>query len=72
MQIICATFILIDLNLPLQVYERLQKLNVSMSHRHVCRLITKVGEDHNEKVKKWQDVLTNDLAAALLRFDNKL
>ena len=38
----------------LQVYERLQKLNLSMSHSQLLRLVDKLGWDYDAKVKNWQ------------------
>ena len=42
----------------LQVYERLQKLNFSMSHSQLLRLGDKLGVDHDGRVLKWCDSLS--------------
>lgn len=34
----------------MQVYQRLQKLNVTVSYSSLLRLIKNVGENHDEKV----------------------
>ena len=46
----------------LQVYERLQKVNVTMSHQVTIRLLTKLGARHDEVVKRWQDALARLVA----------
>ena len=35
------------------MYERLQKLNLTMSHVVTNRLLTKCGVDHDARVKEW-------------------
>lgn len=47
-----------------QVYSRLQKLNLVMSHQVTIRLVTKLGMEHDGKVKEWRDVLTSSLQTA--------
>ena len=42
----------------LQVYDRLQKLNISMSHSQLLRLVDKLGSDHDARVLNWRDSLT--------------
>lgn len=41
----------------LQVYTRLQKLNLAMSHSSVIRLVEKIGTNHDAAVKEWRDTL---------------
>ena len=45
----------------LQVYERLQKLNITVSHRQLLRLIDKLGMNHDGKVLEWRDALVVEL-----------
>ena len=52
-----------DVDTFLQVYERLQKVNLTMSHRVVVRLVTKLGVGHDAKVKEWQNFLASRLDA---------
>jgi len=47
-----------------QVYQRLQKLNLTMSHPSLVRLIDKVGEDYDAKVKGWRDAIVANLASS--------
>ena len=51
------TFFLVTdkIHLCNQVYDRLQKLNISMSYVTTIRLVTAVGEGHDEVVKMWRD-----------------
>lgn len=39
----------------LQVYERLQKVNVTMSHKSSVRLLTKLGDRFDTKLTEWRD-----------------
>jgi len=41
----------------LQVYTRLQKLNLAMSHSSVIRLVENIGTNHDAAVKEWRDTL---------------
>ena len=41
----------------LQVYRRLNVLNVCMSHSSVLRLVEQLGEGHDAAIKKWGDQL---------------
>ena len=43
----------------LQTYIRLQKLNLTVSHPSLIRLLNKVGSTFDEKAKKWRDGLLN-------------
>ena len=45
----------------LKVYERLQKLNLSVSHMSVNRLIDSVGEDFDQQVMEWRESFILDL-----------
>ena len=45
----------------LKVYERLQKLNLSVSHMSVNRLIDIVGEDFDQQVMEWCESFILDL-----------
>ena len=51
----------IDLTAPafihLQVYQRLQRLNLTTSHSSLIRLLEKVGKGYNDLVLKWRDVI---------------
>lgn len=47
-----------------QVYRRLQKLNLVMSHQVTIRLVNELGVDHDRKVKEWRDALTSCLPTA--------
>ncbi len=46
----------------LQTYNRLQKLNITMSYSSVLSLVDKVGADHDVKVHEWRDVLVHKLS----------
>ena len=41
----------------LQVYDRLQKLNLTMSHPQLLRLVDKLGLHHDARVMEWRDAL---------------
>ena len=43
----------------LQTYTRLQKLNLTVSHPSLIRLLKKVGSTFDEKATKWRDDLLN-------------
>lgn len=45
----------------LQVYQRLQRLNLTVSHSSVIRLLESVGEKFDAQVKEWRDVLVSTL-----------
>ena len=45
----------------LKVYERLQKLNLSVSHMSVNRLIDSVGEDFDQQVMELRESFILDL-----------
>ena len=47
------------------MYERLQKVNVTMSHQVTVRLLTKLGKTHDEDVKIWQESLNTSLTTKL-------
>lgn len=53
-----------------QVYQRLQKLNLTMSHPSLVRLIDKVGEDYDAKVKGWRDAIVANLASSQTEVKN--
>ena len=42
----------------MQVYERLQKLNICLSHQMTVKLVNILGHDFDEKVLWWKDALT--------------
>ncbi|XP_064384807.1 uncharacterized protein LOC135333715 isoform X2 [Halichondria panicea] len=44
-----------------QVYQRLQRLNVTVSHSSVIRMLDKVGEGFDAQVKEWRDRLVSTL-----------
>lgn len=48
-----------------QVYERLQKVNVTMSHQVTVKLLTELGKHHDEDVKVWQESITKSLTTKL-------
>lgn len=41
----------------MQVFVRLQKLCLSMSHKRVTSMIDDLGKDHDQEVLKWRDGL---------------
>lgn len=45
----------------LQVYDRLQKLNLTMSHPQLLRLVDKVGLHHDARVMEWRDALMQEI-----------
>lgn len=53
------------LNFCIQVYNRLQKINICMSHQTVVRLIDQLGMDHDTDVKEWQSQLEQTLTRNL-------
>ena len=44
-----------------QVYSRLQKLNVSMSYKTTNDIVTSIGEGHDNVVKLWRNHLASTL-----------
>ena len=44
-----------------QVFNRLQKLNVCMSHQTTVKLVEMLGSDFDTRVHYWRDSLINDL-----------
>ncbi len=48
-----SSILLIHGIVSIKVYERLQKLNLTMSHVVTNRLLTKCGVDHDARVKEW-------------------
>ena len=44
-----------------QVINRLQKLNVCMSHQTTVKLVEMLGSDFDTRVHYWRDSLINDL-----------
>lgn len=48
------------------MYERLQKINVTVAHRTVIRLLTALGENHDAKVVQWCSALRDQLAAPMM------
>ena len=45
----------------IQVFERLQKLNICMSYRTTIRLVNALGMDYDAVVCKWRDSLVPGL-----------
>lgn len=43
------------------MYSRLQVLNLTLSHYAVIKLLTKLGENHDNVVKKWRDEVAKTL-----------
>ena len=43
----------------LQTYTRLQKFNLTVSHKSLIRPLNKVGSTFDEKATKWRDGLLN-------------
>ena len=41
-----------------QVYERLQKVNLTMSHKSCIRLLTKLGDGFDARAMEWRDEIT--------------
>ena len=57
------------------MYQRLQKLNVTVSHKTVIRLVTALGENHDVRVVEWRDRLKGLLAddmVIIIRVTNSL
>lgn len=42
----------------LQVFDRLNKLNLCVSHTATVSIVTALGKDHNKEVKKWRDEIS--------------
>lgn len=47
--------------LDMQVYERLQKLFVTVSHKSTIRLVKALGKDFDKPVKDWRDSILPSL-----------
>ena len=45
----------------MQVYDRLQRVNVTMSHKSSVRLVTKIGEGFDSRVAEWKENGINQL-----------
>lgn len=45
----------------MQVYQRLQKLNLTVSHQTLIKLVDNVGKDHDARVLQWRDILVQKL-----------
>lgn len=45
----------------LQTYNRLQRLNLSMSYRSMLRIIDSLGTAHDAEVKCWKESLVQNL-----------
>ena len=43
----------------IQVFVNLHPLNICMSYSHTLRILEKLSEKHDEKVKVWADELTD-------------
>ena len=39
------------------MYERLQKINVTLAHKTVIRLLSALGENHDAKAVQWSNSL---------------
>ncbi len=58
------TYSLVILFVFKQVYQRLQKVNVCMSHIVTCRLLESLGDGHDKLVLQWRDNLIESLKKA--------
>ena len=47
----------------IQVYIRLQKVNLTLSHRATVMLLSNLGVNFDSKVHGWQEVLADSLLA---------
>ena len=45
----------------LEVYQRLQRLNLTVSHSFIIRLVERVGKNYDERVKAWRDSIITQL-----------
>ena len=50
-----------------KVYARLQKLNVSISHMTLLRLLSSIGNKFDESVIEWQESFLPILKASMVR-----
>ena len=48
------------------MYEKLQKINVTVAHRTVICLLTALGENHDAKVVQWCSALRDQLADTMM------
>ena len=48
-----------------KVFDRLQKLGLSVSHKATILLISEVGKNHDQKVKEWQNNLMGTVEVSL-------
>ena len=43
------------------MHERLQKVNLALSHRSLTKLVHLIGQNHDATVKCWRDQLAEEL-----------
>ena len=56
LSLICNTLTECDSYINVQVYQRLARLNITVSHRSVIRLLDSVGKNFQDsQVKEWRD-----------------
>ena len=47
--------------IPCKVFERLQKLQLCMSHSSTIRLFDAIGKDFDSEVLQWKEVIETEL-----------
>lgn len=52
----------------LQVYQRLQKIGLCMSHFSTIKLVDSLGEDFDMTVKEWKQVAENKMVARQVHY----
>ena len=45
----------------MQVYHRLHRMNLTVSHASLIHLLERVGKGHDSRVKEWKDAVTAKL-----------
>ncbi len=44
----------------IQVYQRLQRLNLTVSHSSMIRIVDIFGKNHDSKLKQWRDGVVDE------------
>ena len=55
----------------MQVFDRLSKLNICVSHTATVLTLDKLGIDHDRKAKDWRDELSRQMPTILTKYTNE-
>ena len=58
--------VIIMINLFMQVFDRLQKLHLCLSHRKTVRTVDKLGENHDSVLCEWRNALEHILVGLFI------